>query len=102
MIYRDDGLAARVRVEQLRAQVARLRARPPEAEDEELRARLRRHRRRIARARRAVARLRSPVLRLLPQSLVEVVVSLGLAYAILIALGVGALVIRTLVVPLLG
>ena len=98
-MYRDDAYAAEERVNRLRCQVATLRARAQTPENRALCDRLRRHRRDIARARRCAVRLRHPLLRLLPQSLSEVAVSAGLAYAMLLTLGFVALVVSGLVGP---
>jgi hypothetical protein len=96
MIYRDEALVAEQRVQRLRAEVAVLRSRPETRESRQLRADLRRSRRELARARRRIAWLRHPVLSLLPASIVEAVVALGLAYAMLLT----ALIIGALAVPL--
>jgi hypothetical protein len=101
MIYRDAGVALRERLGRLRAEAARLRAIPVPREARLLAAQLRRRRRELSRARRVVARLRHPVLRLLPRSAVEIVVALGLAYTMLLTLGLGALVVGALAMPLL-
>jgi len=96
-MYRDETTVVRARVHHLRAQVATLRTRPEACEVLELRARLEKNRRDIARARRALWRLRHPVLRLLPRSIVEVVFSAGVAYAVLLTAGLGALIFCTLI-----
>jgi hypothetical protein len=98
-MYRDESYVAQERVNRLRCQVATLRARTPSPDDRALCDKLRRHRREIARARRCAVRLRHPILRLRPQSLAEVAVSAGLAYAMLLTLGFVALVVSGLVGP---
>ncbi len=98
-MYRDEATVAQERVERLRCQIATLRARRKSPENRALCDRLRRHRREIARARRCAVRLRHPLLRLLPQSLAELGVSAGLAYAMLLTLGFVALVVTGLVGP---
>lgn len=98
-MYRDESYAAEERVNRLRGQIATLRARAKSPESRALCNRLRRHHREIARARRCAVRLRHPILRLLPQSLAEVAVSAGLAYAMLLTLGFVALVVSGLVCP---
>jgi len=98
-MYRDEAYAAQERVDRLRCQLATLRARAQGPAQRALCDRLRRHRRDIARARRRAVRLRHPILRLLPQSLAEVAVSAGLAYAMLLTLGFVALVVSGLVGP---
>jgi len=98
-MYRDEAYAAKERVDRLRCQIATLRERARSPENRALCDRLRRHRRDIARARRCAIRLRHPLLRLLPQSLAEVAVSAGLAYAMLLTLGFVALVLSGLIGP---
>jgi hypothetical protein len=101
MMYRDATLVTRERLGRLRAELGRLRARPLPPEARILAAQVRRRRRELVRARRAVARLRHPVLRLLPRSLIEVVIAVGLAYTMLLTLGLGAIVVGALAMPLL-
>lgn len=98
-MYRDEAYAAEERVNRLRCQIATLQARAKSPESRALCKRLRRHQRDIARARRCAVRLRHPILRLLPQSLAEVAVSAGLAYAMLLTLGFVALVVSGLIGP---